>query len=255
VFDALNADPAWSQIDFLSDLHLSQDTPRTFEALAQHLRRTPAQVVFLLGDIFEVWVGDDMRFEGFEAQATAMLEEAGQRLALFFMAGNRDFLLGADMLAAARLRGLNDPTVLHAFGQRLLLSHGDALCLDDTAYQQFRAQVRGAPWQQAFLARPLAERKQLARQMRAQSQEVQRGQTPADWADLDRAATLAWLQQADAPRLIHGHTHRPALHQLDAGHQRWVLSDWDLDGQHGPARADVLRLSAAGLQRIAPDRG
>ena len=251
-FDELCAPPAWTQIDFLSDLHLSQDTPATFEAFAAHLRHTRAQAVFLLGDIFEAWVGDDARFEGFEARCVALLREASLRSRLFFMPGNRDFLVGPALLSAVDVQGLNDPTVLLAFGQRVLLSHGDALCLGDTAYQQFRAEVRGRPWQEAFLAKSLAERKALARRMRDASENIKRSHLPADWADLDAPACLLWLAHAQADCQIHGHTHRPAVHTLSSRAQRWVLSDWDLDGPHGSARAEVLQLSAAGLRRASP---
>ncbi len=251
-FDEVCAPRAWEQIDFVSDLHLSQDTPATFDAFAAHLLHTRAQAVFMLGDIFEVWVGDDARFGGFEARCAALLREASLRTKLFFMPGNRDFLVGPALLSAVDVQGLNDPTVLLAFGQRVLLSHGDALCLGDTAYQQFRAEVRGRPWQEAFLAKSLAERKALARRMRDASENIKRSHLPADWIDLDAPACLQWLAHAQADCLIHGHTHRPATHALSSNAQRWVLSDWDLDGPHGSARAEVLQLSAAGLRRASP---
>lgn len=251
-FDEVCAPPVWTQIDFLSDLHLSQDTPATFDAFAAHLRHTSAQAVFLLGDIFEVWVGDDARFDGFEARCVALLREASLRTKLFFMPGNRDFLVGPALLGAVNVQGLPDPTVLLAFGKRVLLSHGDALCLDDTAYQQFRTEVRGKPWQDAFLAKSLAERKAIARRMRDASETIKRAHMPADWVDLDEPACLQWLAHARADVLIHGHTHRPAMHALSSSAQRWVLSDWDLDSQHGSARAEVLQLSATGLRRISP---
>lgn len=254
-FDELCAAPGWTQIDFLSDLHLSQDTPATFAALAAHLRNTEAQAVFLLGDIFEVWVGDDASLDRFEARCMTLLREVSQSKKLFFMPGNRDFLVGPTMLDAVNMQGLSDPTVLLAFGQRILLSHGDALCLDDLAYQQFRAEVRGKAWQDNFLARPLAERKALARRMRDASEGIKRAKMPDNWADLDPNACLQWLAHAQSDLLIHGHTHRPATHALSRDKQRMVLSDWDLDAQHGPARAEVLRLSAAGLQRIKPADG
>ncbi|MBT9504733.1 MAG: UDP-2,3-diacylglucosamine diphosphatase [Burkholderiaceae bacterium] len=251
LFEEHSASSAWAQIDFLSDLHLAPDTPATLAAFGRHLHDTPAQAVFLLGDIFEVWVGDDARFDGFEAQCTALLHLAAQRLQLFFMPGNRDFLVGSALLADVGMQGLSDPTVLTAFGQRILLSHGDALCLDDADYQRFRAEVRGQAWQTGFLSKPLEERRTIARGLRTQSEDRKRGQMPGDWSDLDAAACLDWLAHAKADLLIHGHTHRPATHALAAGKERVVLSDWDLDGQHGPARAEVLRLSAAGLQRLS----
>jgi UDP-2,3-diacylglucosamine hydrolase len=246
----LTAPAHWQQIDLLSDLHLgprASDTPGTLARLAGHLADTPADAVLLLGDIFEVWVGDDARTEPFEAAVVALLRDASRRRALFFMPGNRDFLVGPALLADAGMQPLNDPTCLSAFGQRWLLAHGDAQCLADTAYQAFRRQVRSPDWQAATLAQPLAARQALARQMRAGSRAAQAAQLMA--SDLDADACRALLDEADALTLIHGHTHRPAAHDLGAGRQRVVLSDWDFDTQ--PPRGDVIRLSAAGWQRLA----
>jgi len=242
----LVAPERWQQVELLSDLHLGPDTPGTLARLEQHLAQTPADAVLLLGDIFEVWVGDDARHEPFEAGVVRMLHAASQRLNLFFMHGNRDFLVGADMLAACGMTALPDPTVLAAFGQRWLLVHGDAQCLDDTAYQAFRRQVRSPEWQAQVLAQPLEARQALGRQMRAGSKAAQAEQLMA--TDLDAEACRALLRDAGAPTMIHGHTHRPAVHDLGDGLQRVVLSDWDFDTT--PHRGDVIRLSAAGLQRL-----
>lgn len=248
-FEVLNAPASWGAIDFLSDLHLSPSTPKTLAALRRHLHDTPADAVFLLGDIFEVWIGDDARLEeGFEAACLALLREAAGIRPLFFMAGNRDFLLGDAMARDAGLRLLPDPLVLQACGQRLLLSHGDALCLDDQAYQRFRAQVRDPDWQEQFLTQPLEARRTIGRQMREASERAKRQQSPELWADVDADAARDWLGLAQCQVLLHGHTHRPAVHDLGAGMSRWVLSDWDLEG--APPRGDVLRLSTSGLQRL-----
>lgn len=244
------APPEWGAIDFLSDLHLAPATPRTLAGLRRHLQSSPADAFILLGDIFEVWIGDDARHEGFEAECLQLLRTASQRRPLFFMAGNRDFLLGEAMARDAGLQLLPDPTVLQALGHRLLLSHGDALCLDDGDYQHFRAQVRSADWQREFLARPLPVRRALARQMRDASERKQQGQAMAAWSDLDAAACRDWLTRSGCTVLLHGHTHRPAVHELGDGLQRWVLSDWDLDA--AVPRADLLRLDARGLHRLAP---
>lgn len=251
-FQEVVAPPEWAAIDFISDLHLAEDTPRTFEAWAAHLRHTSADAVFMLGDVFEVWIGDDARHAGFDKRCAEVLAEASARCTIAFMAGNRDFLVGGELLAACGVLALGDPSVLQAFGERWLLSHGDALCLADHEYQRFRAEVRSAAWQQDFLAQPLAERRAQARQMRARSEERKRTQSPADWVDIDVQSALRWMQDADTPTLIHGHTHRPAHDTLASGWVREVLSDWDLDGGHGPARAEVLRLQRAGLSRIVP---
>ena len=247
----LRADPAWRCIDLLSDVHLHADMPRTFEAWRKHLLQTPADAVLMLGDLFEVWVGDDQRCTGFDAQCLQALQAASRQRVLAFMPGNRDFLIGEAMLADAGLLRLADPTVLLAFGQRWLLSHGDALCLSDTDYQRFRLQVRTPAWQQAFLSQPLSTRQQQARAMRDASAAHQASQPAADrasLADVDEAAAVAWLDAAAAPVLIHGHTHRPASHALPGGRSRHVLGDWDLDAS--PQRARALRLTANGLTAL-----
>jgi UDP-2,3-diacylglucosamine hydrolase len=246
LISTLAAPAHWAQIDLLSDLHLGPGTPGTLARLGRHLAETPAQAVLLLGDIFEVWVGDDARQEPFEADVTALLRAAAQHKALFFMAGNRDFLVGADWLADTGVAALADPTVLDAFGLRWLLAHGDAQCLDDTAYQAFRRQVRSPEWQAQFLAQPLATRQAVARQMREGSRAAQATQLMS--TDLDAEACRTLLREADAPTMIHGHTHRPATHDLGDGLTRVVLSDWDFDAT--PHRGDVIRLSAAGLERL-----
>lgn len=249
-FPELAAPATWRSIDFISDLHLQASQPRTLRALAAHLQATPADAVFILGDLFEAWIGDDARHGGFEAEAAAVLKEAAAKRSLAFMAGNRDFLLGTAFLQECGITALPDPTVLVAFGERLLLTHGDALCLDDSAYQRFRAEVRSEHWRSAFLARPLEERRALAARMREASAEHQRAQGPQEWADVDAAAAVHWMQEAATPLMVHGHTHRPGDEELAPGYRRMVLSDWELD--RTPPRCGVLRLSRRGLERVAP---
>ncbi|MEO7008041.1 MAG: UDP-2,3-diacylglucosamine diphosphatase, partial [Caldimonas sp.] len=247
---AFVAPASWRAIDFISDLHLADDTPKTFDVWAHYLRHTDADAVLILGDLFEVWVGDDARAEGFEARGAAVLADAASRRTIGFMVGNRDFLLGAAMLEACGVTALADPTVVSAFGERMVLSHGDALCVGDVAYQQFREIVRGAAWQRDFLARPMAERRALAREMRAESE--RRKGTAGPWFDVDFATAIEALRSADSPALIHGHTHRPGSETLAPGYSRHVLTDWDFD--HGSVpRAEVLRWRATGLTRITPD--
>jgi UDP-2,3-diacylglucosamine hydrolase len=245
--EELAAAPAWRTIDFISDLHLQAAEAGTFEAWRQYMGQTPADAVFILGDLFEAWVGDDMAGEpGFAADCGAVLHAASARAAIFFMHGNRDFLVGDGFLQACRTTLLPDPTVLDFAGQRWLLTHGDALCLADTEYMQFREQVRAPSWQREFLAKPLVQRQAIGKALREQSEARKRSGT--EYADVDTAAARAWLEAADAQVLIHGHTHRPADHMLDASRQRTVLSDWDADAQ--PARLQALRLTAAGMKRI-----
>jgi len=249
-FWEFRAPETWRTVDFISDLHLQPGLPRTYQAFAAHLRNTPADAVFILGDLFEAWVGDDMRYTGFEAEVAEALEDASSLRSLAFMAGNRDFLVGGEMLQECGVMALSDPTVLVAFGERLLLTHGDALCLDDQAYRRFRAEVRSEPWRQAFLARPLAERRALAARMRDASMAHQRSQDPSSWADIDVATAVSWMHEAGAPLMVHGHTHRPGTQELAPGFTRVVLSDWELDA--GAPRAEVLRLTRHGLERVPP---
>ncbi len=246
---ALQAPAHWQTVEFISDLHLHPAEPATVAAWQNYLATSTADAIFILGDLFEVWVGDDVLDDAgsFESRCAEILRSTGLRRDLFFMHGNRDFLVGSRFAQACGLRLLDDPTVLVFHHQRWLLSHGDALCLDDTDYMAFRAQVRQADWQTAFLARPLAERQAIARGMRQQSEA--RKQSGTVYADVDTAEALAWLQAAQAPTLIHGHTHKPAHHALTDRLQRVVLSDWDLAAT--PPRAEVLRLNAQGLQRMA----
>lgn len=248
-FWELAAPADWTAIDFISDLHLAQDTPRTFAAWAAYLRETPASAVFILGDLFEVWIGDDARHAGFEARCADLLAEAASRITVAFMCGNRDFLVGGDLLRECGVLALPDPTVLVAFGERLLLAHGDALCLDDHEYQAFRTQVRSAAWQRDFLARPLEERHRIARAMRDHSEQRKRATANDAWIDIDKATAVRWMHEASTPTLVHGHTHRPAHEDLAPGFVREVLSDWDCDSPDAP-RAEVLRLKRAGLSRI-----
>ena len=259
----------WRRIDFISDLHLQASESATFEAWEMFMQNTQADAVFILGDLFEVWVGDDVfhgdasdATGGFETRCARVLQAASRRLDIFFMHGNRDFLLGPAFAKACNMTLLADPCVLDLADRRWLLSHGDALCLQDTDYMLFRKQVRNAQWQLEFLRQPLAQRQTVARALRERSEARRHGERPDAMAlaDLDSEATCDWLRAAGAGTLIHGHTHRPGQHDLADGLQRIVLSDWDC--RASPARADVLRLSVdrsqqpagVNVQRLAPAR-
>lgn len=246
----LQAPEAWQQVDLISDLHLQANEMATFEAWRHFMATTPAQAVLILGDLFEVWVGDDaVAHDPFLQQCAKVLHDTAQRIQVAFMPGNRDFLVGPAFLSACNVQALPDPTVLSLGAHRVVLSHGDALCLGDTAYQVFRQQVRSPDWRSAFLAKPLPERLALARAMRQQS-EAQK-QSEMLYADADPVLSAQWLVAAGATRLVHGHTHRPADHPSDADPRaiRQVLSDWSLD--HAPLRAQALRLTRDGTaQRI-----
>jgi len=244
-YGSLMAPAHWQVVDLISDLHLQSAEPLTFEAWCQFMATTPAQSVLMLGDVWEVWVGDDaVAHDPFLQQCAQVLRQTAQRTHVGFMPGNRDFLVGPSFLSECGVQALADPTVLTLGEQRIVISHGDALCLGDTDYQVFRQQVRSNAWQSTFLAKPLAERLALARAMRTQSESQKQGNTV--YADADATLSQQWLQAAHATRLAHGHTHRPADHVLNAanGTLRQVLSDWSLD--HAPQRAQVLRLHRDG---------
>lgn len=248
----LTLDAAWRCVEFASDLHLSEDLPRTTEAFEAWLAGTRADALFLLGDLFEAWVGDDMATRPYEARCVAAIARAAASRPVWVMHGNRDFLLGDAFFAATGARALADPTVVSGLGRRVLLAHGDAWCLADEAYMKFRAQVRQPAWAAGLLAQPLAARLALAAQMRTASKESQRGQVT--YADVDEPTAAAAMADARADTLVHGHTHRPSTGPF-AGGTRIVLSDWHLEGGDDHAdvspRAEVLRWTAEGFERVS----
>jgi UDP-2,3-diacylglucosamine hydrolase len=214
----VSAPAHWRVIDFISDLHLNASAPDTFKAWQHYMASTRADAVFILGDLFEVWVGDDAatpepgREPGFEVCCQHVLAATSQRLSLYFMHGNRDFLLGNTFAQACGMTLLPDPTLLVFDEKRWLLSHGDALCSNDTDYQAFRSMVRSPAWRNAFLSKPLPERQAIARSLRAQSESRKAG--VGGYADVDQDSALQWLAAAQAGTLIHGHTHQPADHLM-----------------------------------------
>lgn len=236
----IHALPHWRRLDFISDLHLQAECPATFEAWQTYLNHSSADALFILGDWFEVWVGDDVLASGntFEAHCSRLLLQAAQRMQVFIMHGNRDFLLGQACVRACNATLINDPCVLVTPTQRYLLTHGDALCTDDTDYMHFRSVVRTEGWKNEFLSQPLTKRQDIARQLRQQSEA--RKQTGIEYVDVNNGLALEWLQSHQAHIMIHGHTHKPAQHLLDVQHERWVLSDWDMDCAN---RAEVLQMT------------
>lgn len=245
------APPGWQRIDFISDLHLCEAMPRTFDAWARYMRGTPADAVLILGDLFEFWPGSDALQLDFEARCAEVLRHAAGQRQVGVMVGNRDFLLTPDLLQGLGVQPLSDPTLLRAGEQRVLMTHGDALCLSDQAYQQFRAWARDPATQAQFLAKPLAERMRVGASVRHASEVGRQRMPPGEGAgDLDFDASVTCLQAAGSRTLLHGHTHRPTDSELQPGYDRIVLSDWNLDDP--PPRAEVLRLSPGGFSRLTP---
>lgn len=235
---------------FVSDLHLSPAIPRTYAAFEHFVRVTasPANSVFILGDLFEYWVGDDMLDDDpFAVRVAALLRSFSARgISLYIMHGNRDFLLGPRFMEEAGAKLLEDPTVIMAFGLRTVLTHGDAQCTADPGYQWFRRMARHPLIQAIFLRTPIGWRQGLAKRMRAKSEEGRAhpmSDSPRYDVTDDGIAELFKLSKANI--VIHGHTHKPARHLEPAG-VRWVLPDWDID-HGGQPRGGYLQIDADGV--------
>ena len=253
-FAEFNASASWRAIDFISDLHLAEDTPRTFDAFAAHLRYTTADAVFILGDLFEVWVGDDARHDGFAARVLRHGACPSSVAPNDWFHGRQPRFSGGQR-HAERLRRARS-TRPHRAGRvrPALAAHARRCALRaDLPYQRFRSQVRSPQWQHDFLDQPLDTRRQIARGMRQQSEQHKASQSRSEWVDVDTPTALQWMRQANVSTMIHGHTHMPGSETMAPGVTRHVLSDWDLDHPAGTARADVLRWQPHGhLTRLSP---
>ena len=232
---------------FISDLHLDSTRPAITELFGRFVRREAksADALYLLGDLFEAWVGDDDPSEAgaFVAERLRALTASG--VPAYFIRGNRDFLLGAEYATRSGMTLLEEPVVVDLHGRPTVILHGDLLCTDDLAYQQFRAQTRDPRWQAQFLAQPLEARLAFAAQARAASKarygELVSAGTAEVVGDVAKDAVDALFAQAGVARMIHGHTHRPAIHDDGQGRTRIVLGDWYEQGS-------VLRVSADGVE-------
>lgn len=214
-------------IRFISDVHLEESRPFITRAFFDYLDHLPADTtaLYLLGDIFDAWLGDD-DVSPFLSSIRDKLKQISDRgIALYFMHGNRDFLVGDAFAEQTGCQLLNDPCLIEHQGQRYLLSHGDVLCTDDAEYQAFRAQIRNPAMQGMLLAKPLAERREIAKQLRQQSG-MANSNKAQDIMDVNAAAVTAMMDAHQVDTLIHGHTHRPAIHDLPGNKRRIVLGDW-----------------------------
>lgn len=238
---------------FISDLHLDESRP-DITALFLHFLETEAanaEALYILGDLFEAWVGDDEASTLADSVRGALFRLSTNGLPVYFMRGNRDFLVGPRFAADTGARLLADPCVLMLHGEPTLVMHGDLLCSDDLAYQAFRRQVRDPSWQENFLSQPLQARHFFAAQARLASQQHQAGvmadTTKESITDVSPATVQATMMRYGVTRLIHGHTHRPAIHALDVDDRparRIVLGDWYTQGSVLRASADGFELSA-----------
>jgi UDP-2,3-diacylglucosamine hydrolase len=223
---------------FISDLHLCDSRPHISQAFNQFLEKTApkAQALYILGDLFEYWAGDDsIKSDVMQPSIHALRSLVLKGVPIYLMHGNRDFLLGEDFEKATGIKILPDPSLITLYGKPVLLSHGDALCTDDIAYQKFRAEVRSVAWQTQFLNQPLATRVAYIEQLRAKSEQAKSTKS-MQIMDVNSTAVDSLLREfAYPPIFIHGHTHRPKkhVHQLDGEIcERWVLGDWYEQGSY-----------------------
>ncbi|RZI40614.1 UDP-2,3-diacylglucosamine diphosphatase [Herbaspirillum sp. HC18] len=219
---------------FVSDVHLQPSLPRTTQAFIDFLQKQArtAQQLYVLGDLFEYWAGDDDLVTPYHRQiADEIRAVSASGVKVLWIAGNRDFLIGSEFAEATGMALLPDPFVAEILDRRIALTHGDAQCTDDHGYMAFRAQVRQPEWQAQFLAQPLAQRKAIIEGMRTGSREAQRSKT-YEIMDVNDAAVAALFESTGADIMIHGHTHRPGMHRYDTegkSRLRYVLPDWECD--------------------------
>lgn len=239
---------------FISDLHLTDEraliSKLFFRFIKEHA--AGAKQLFILGDLFEIWVGDDqLEHDAFARDvAKALLRLSTSGVDVLFMRGNRDFLIGERFASACGLTLLDDTHVITLGGKRVLLMHGDTLCTDDTAYQQFRALTRSTTWQRDTLAKPYAERDAMARAIRAQSSAA-KAQKSDEIMDVTQATVDETFRRFAFPIMIHGHTHRPARHvRAIDGHEtiRWVLPDWREQGFYLRVDDDIDHASVHAIE-------
>ena len=211
---------------FISDCHLDARRPEVSAALTGFLdnRASSASRLYILGDLFEVWLGDDDPAPEYR-DVIDSLRQLASRVDVFFMAGNRDFLLGPAFASKVKLTLLDEPHILLLGQDRAALIHGDTLCTDDRDYQEFRSMVRTEKWQSDFLGKPLVERQQIAARLRADSVDAM-AQKSYEIMDVNQAAVQDCFTRNRVSTIIHGHTHRPAIHHYDTDLSRIVLGDW-----------------------------
>jgi len=215
---------------FISDLHLEAQQPDIGEQFLAFLKgeARDAEALYILGDLFEVWLGDDDPNPYYQQMKAGLRKLADTGVPIYFMHGNRDFTIGEQFCEETGAALLNDPTVLNLYGRDVLLCHGDSLCTDDVQYQQVRAMTRDPAWQAMMLAKSIEERIAFAVQAREES--IARGDSISDEImDVNADAVMATLREHNVDIMLHGHTHRPAVHDIDMDGKhatRIVLGDW-----------------------------
>jgi len=230
---------------FISDLHLAPERPEITQAFFRFLETTAsdASELYILGDFFDAWLGDDDDTP-LVAEIITQLAAFAQHTPTFFMHGNRDFLVGEQFAKQAGVTLLPEPTIIDINNTPTLLIHGDSLCTQDEEYMAFRQMVRNTQWQQMVLAKPLEERKALAKQIRATSQSMNSLKAD-DIMDVTPSEVIKLMEDHNVTQLIHGHTHRPARHPLSLNKQageRIVLGDWHTQGWYLQANSESIEL-------------
>lgn len=236
---------------FISDLHLDPSRPAVINGFVDWLNRQAgsAEALYILGDLFEVWIGDDDTAPLCRQISDALSHCVNAGTPIKLMHGNRDFLIGEQFLQRSGCQLMPDPAVIDLYGHRTLLMHGDLLCSDDHDYQEIRRMVRDPVWQQTVLAKPLEERRKIARQMRVESHQSILGKS-RDIMDVNPDTVMQFMAQYQTDLLIHGHTHRPDIHHMEHDQHsftRIVLGDWHEQGS-------VLHIGAdrnPGLEQLA----
>ncbi len=219
---------------FISDLHLAPERPDIIQLFIQFMdeQASQADTLYILGDLVEYWLGDDDPAEGLDEVFQCMKKHADNGLNIYLMHGNRDFLMGEALAARAGCTLIHEPYIATFNNQPVLLLHGDILCTDDIRYQELRLMLRNPAWQAEFLAKPLSEREQMAQALRKQSQQETQSKD-AEIMDVNATAVDSAFTEHDVTLMIHGHTHRPAIHKLDNNGNsltRIVLGDWYSQG-------------------------
>lgn len=229
---------------FISDLHLQGDRTPADDLLRRFLaeRAVDAEALYILGDLFEAWLGDDLVLPEYQATLDALRTLSDSGVPIYLMHGNRDFLLGEEFCRRTGCTLLPDPFVIDLYGSPTLLMHGDLLCTDDLPYQQMRRQIRDPLWISGFLAKTPEERIAFAQQLRERSRE-ETGQKAEYVMDVNQEMVASYLHDYSVSRMIHGHTHRPATHEMSDGNQRIVLGAWETEGSVLSCDADGCRLT------------
>ena len=244
---------------FISDLHLEADRPEIGEQFLAFLDKeaADAEALYILGDFFEYWVGDDDPDEYYASIKHSLRAFTDTGVPVYFMHGNRDFMIGERFAAETGVTILPDPFALELYGKSVLLSHGDALCTDDTEYQQMRAMTRNPEWQAMMLAKPLEERIAIAKQARARSQE-RNAALSEEIMDVNPDAVNQVISEYGVEILLHGHTHRPAIHNVEVDDRiakRVVLGDWYDQGSVVRWDEDGVDLSPISRQADPSENG